>query len=116
MTVHEFGQELKEVSSKASELSEHKEGTVKSTLPSVETAEAIQRFRSLNEQLLSLAPHIAQVFCCEASMVRFIKTLVESAGYEPEIRDGGLFYPLSIEEREMTWDEYFRVDEDERVQ
>lgn len=111
MTIHEFEQALQDVSCGASKLSESKEAAATGKAPS---AELIKRFRSLNEQLQSLAPLIAQVFCCKASMVKFTKTLVESAGYEPEIRDGGFYFDLFIDQDEMTWEEYFGTEEHEK--
>jgi hypothetical protein len=82
-------------------------------VPCAPTSEIRAAFSSINEELQSLAPTIAQAFCCKASMVKFIKTLVENAGYEPAIRDGGFFFPLSIEEDELTWDAYLGVDNGE---
>lgn len=114
MTIHEFEQALEEVSSGVSRLSESKEAAATGKASSAMPAELIKRFGSLNKQLQSLAPHMAQVFCCKAAMVKFIKTLVESAEHEPEIRDGGFYFDLFIDQDEMTWDEYFGVEEHEK--
>lgn len=76
-------------------------------LPSGAWAELRKTVGSLTSQLQPVAPYIAQVFDCEASLVKFVKVMFESVGYDPEIRDGGFFFPLFIEEDEMTWDEYF---------
>jgi hypothetical protein len=67
--------------------------------------------KSLNTRFMSLAPQITKAFCCKAAWVKFLKALVESAGHEPEIRDGGFYFDLFIDQDEMTWDEYFGVDE-----
>jgi hypothetical protein len=79
------------------------------------TVELLKSFNLFNKKLLSLAPLIAHSLHCEDGLVEFIKVMVEDLAYEPEIRDCGFFFPLSIAERKMTWAEYLGEEHGENV-